>query len=267
MPEFEAEQESRLWRWLLGVVVLALVIWAAAELSGSDRPVREQASVPPAADGPGTALGEPPGDASAAGDASRGAPAPGDASRGAPAPGDASRGASAPGEASGDASDRRVPTMLSPGVVPVVSGAGFQAWVRDSAELGERLDGQEYVAAGLERLTSALHWLAGRVGDSELEIRAAAIRSATGRLTPGSAAYAGEVRELFGDAARFVATANARIGADATVEHNVQAALAAASSLNTDAPLERQRHRVFSYFDHIGEAIAAAGVTAGAIRP
>jgi hypothetical protein len=231
MPEFEAEQESRLWRWLLGVVVLALVIWAAAELSGTDRPAREQASLPPAIDAPGTALGE------------------------------------APAEASGEAPDRRVPATSTPGTQLPVTGAGFQSWVRDSAELGERMDGHEYVASGLERLTSSLRWLADRVGDTELEVRASAIQSAAGRLIPGSAAYAGAVRDLFANAARFVAVANARIGADASVEQNVQEALAAAASLDADAPIERQRHRVFSYFDHMGEAIAAAGSRARAIRP
>jgi hypothetical protein len=215
MPEFEAEQESRLWRWMLVIVVLALAVWAFAELAGTERP-DEQALTDPAAV-----------------------------------------------EATGE-----MPADVSQESATPVTGAAFQTWVRDSAETHERLDAPDYVAVGLHRLLSALRGLASRPGDNELELRATALASATDALVSAGATDVAAFRYLLLNSADLAADAlpvgagataepRARAGSHA-IEQNLRAARQAAEALNADTPLERQRHRVFNYFDHMSEAIVRA---------
>jgi hypothetical protein len=212
MPEFEAEQESRLGLWLLGLVALALLVWAAAELTNIGPADRERAAEP----------------------ATPGAPV----DTAAPAPHETT-----------------------------VTGASFQVWVRDSAEISDRMGAQEYVAAGLQRMTAAVWWLADMASDPELRRRADEIRTGTGagRIDAPDPA---QVRQIFIAAAALVTDINQHAAepSPAAVRHAEQA-YAIAESIEPDLPLERQRHRVFSYFDFMGGAIDAAAGASRALRP
>ena len=193
MPKSEIDRnENTFWPWVLGLVLLAAVVWVVAEATGPS-----------------------------------------------PSPGPVPASATAP--------------------LTGTSGASLQAWVRDSGEAQERAgEGESYTVAGMRRVAAALEALVAGT-DSTLHERARALSVATARID--SATVAAErvnaARTAFLEAVDIIEAHTAAL-ADPVAVRLVDEARTAAGTLDEGAPLEDQRHRVFTFFDHVSAALRVA---------
>jgi hypothetical protein len=145
--------------------------------------------------------------------------------------------------------------------VPVTgaSGTSLQAWVRDSGEAQERTgDGESYTVAGLRRIAAALEALV-EDSDSALHERARALAAATAGIDTATAVpeRVNSARAAFLEAVDIIEVHTAAV-ADPVTTRLVAEARAAAVTLEEEVPLEDQRHRVFTFFDHVSEALRLA---------
>ena len=197
MPNAQVDrEENTFWPWVLGLVVLALVVWVAAEVSG---------------EGGGEIVPEP-------------------------------------------------VVMAAPSAR--TTGASLQAWVRDSAEMQERSGSTgSYAAAGMTRVAAALRTLAA--GDAELFSRIDSIAAGAARLDSLTVSEE-RVVALQMQFEQVLGILRTRSAADESevAQRLLTAAGDAAAALDPAVPLEQQRHRIFTFFDHVSELIRLASAPA-----
>ena len=185
-------EENTFWPWVLGLLLLAAVVWVVAEATGPSAP-----------------------------------------------PGPAPAAVTAP--------------------VTGTSGTSLQAWVRDSGEAQERAgDGESYTVAGMRRVAAALESVVADA-DSTLHDRARALAVATARIDSATAVAerVNAARAVFLESVDII-DAYTAAQADPVTARLVAEARAAAATLDENVPLEEQRHRVFTFFDHVSEALRIA---------